>query len=65
MENKIEIYQTKDNQAQVRVQFNNDTVWLSQKMMAQLFQTTVPNINMHLKSIYEVQKGTQKKNYVE
>ena len=31
----------------------DDTVWLTQKLMAELFQTSVPNISMRLKSIYE------------
>ena len=30
-----------------------ETVWLTQETMAQLFNTTVPNINMHIKNIYE------------
>lgn len=53
MESKIEIYKAADNSTEVRVQFDDDTVWLSQKQMAELFQTTIPNINMHLKSIFE------------
>ncbi len=28
-------------------------IWATQKLMAELFQTTIPNINMHLKSIYD------------
>ena len=31
----------------------DETVWLTQKLMAELFQTTVPNINMHLKNIFK------------
>ena len=31
----------------------DETVWLTQETMAQLFDTTVPNINMHIKNIYE------------
>ena len=33
--------------------FEKDTVWLTQKMMANLFQTTIPNINIHIKNVYE------------
>lgn len=33
--------------------FQDETVWLTQKLMAELFQTSVPNINMHLKNIFE------------
>ena len=55
MENnsQIIIYQTEDNRTKIDVRLENETVWLSQKMMAELFQTTVPNINIHLKNIYE------------
>ena len=31
----------------------NETVWLSQKLMAELFETTIPNINFHIKNIYK------------
>jgi hypothetical protein len=37
MENKIEIFKTKDNQTEVQVLFDQDTVWLSQKQMSELF----------------------------
>lgn len=55
MENnsQIIIYQTENGQTKLDVRLENETVWLTQKLMAELFQTTVPNINMHLKSIFE------------
>lgn len=53
MKSQIEIYQAGDGQTQIEVTFEKDTVWLTQKMMADLFQTTVPNINMHIKNVYE------------
>lgn len=55
MENKSEIilYQTTDGATQIDVRLENETVWLNQKQMAELFQTSVPNINMHLKNIFE------------
>jgi len=31
----------------------NETIWLTQQMMAELFQTTIPNVSMHIKNIYE------------
>ena len=51
--NKIEIYQTKDKHARVEVRFDGDTVWLTQKNMADLFQTTPQNITIHLKKMYK------------
>lgn len=51
--NQIEIYQTKDKKAQVEVRFEEDTVWLTQRQMADLFQTTPQNITIHLKNVYK------------
>jgi prophage maintenance system killer protein len=51
--NEIEIYKTPDNRTEIEVVFDNDTVWLSQKQLALLFQNTIPNVNMHIKNIYK------------
>jgi hypothetical protein len=50
---QIIIYQTEDGRTKIDVRLEKETVWLSQRMMAELFQSTVPNINMHIKNIYE------------
>lgn len=50
---QIVIYQTKNGETKLDVRFQDETVWLTQKLMAELFQTSVPNINMHLKNIFE------------
>ena len=47
------IYQTEKGETKLEVRLENETVWLTQKLMAELFQTTVPNINMHLKNVFE------------
>lgn len=54
-ENKsqIIIYQTENGETKLDVRFQDETVWLTQKLMAELFQTSVPNINIHLKNIFE------------
>ena len=53
MENdKIIIYQTEDGQTQIDVRLENDTVWLTQKQIAELFGTKRPAITKHLKNIY-------------
>jgi len=52
MENKIEIYKTTDNQTEIKVQFDADTVWLNQKQMAELFEKDTDTIGLHLKNIY-------------
>jgi len=48
---KIIIYQTKNGQTKLDVLFEYETIRLSQKLMAELFQTTLQNTNMHLKNI--------------
>ena len=50
---QIIIYQTESGQTKIDVRLEKETVWLTQKTMAELFQTSVPNINMHLKNIFE------------
>lgn len=52
MDNQIEIYQSADHHTQVAVRFEADTVWLSQKMMAELFDKDSDTIGLHLKNIY-------------
>jgi hypothetical protein len=51
-ENKIVIYQTEDGQTQIDVRMENETVWLTQKQIAELFGTKRPAITKHLKNIY-------------
>jgi hypothetical protein len=36
----------------IEVRFEGDTLWLTQQLIAELFQTSIPNISMHIKSIY-------------
>lgn len=54
-ENKsqIIIYQTENGETKLDVRFQDETVWLTQKMMAELFQTSSQNITIHLKNIFE------------
>lgn len=53
MQNPIEIYQTQDGQAQVEVRFENDTVWLSQAQMAELFGKDTRTINEHIQNVFD------------
>ena len=65
--NKSELilYQTEDGQTRLEVRLQDETVWLTQKMMAELFQVAVPTINEHIKNIYAegelLPKGTIRK----
>ena len=46
------LYQTEDGRTRIQCRFEGDTLWLTQVQLAELFETSVPNINLHLKSIY-------------
>ena len=50
---EILIYATDDGSVKLDVKLDNETLWMSQQMMAELFQTTVANINIHIKNIFE------------
>jgi len=50
---EILLYQTEDGQTKIDVRLEEETVWLSQVQMAELFQTTKQNISLHIKNIYE------------
>jgi len=50
---QIIIYQTENGETKLDVRFQDETVWLTQKLMAELFQTTPQNITIHLKNIFE------------
>ncbi len=46
------LYQTEDGRTRIECRFENETIWLTQALMAELFQVTVPTVNEHLKGIY-------------
>ena len=50
---RCSVYQTEDGRVKLEVQLQNETVWLTQQLMADLFQTTKQNISQHIQSIYE------------
>jgi hypothetical protein len=45
------LYQTEDNRTRIEVRLENDTVWLTQAQMAELFQTTKQNVSLHIQNI--------------
>ena len=55
-ENKIIIYQTEDGQTQIDVRLENETVWLTQAQMAELFETDRTSIVRHINNIYKVEE---------
>ena len=55
------VYQTEDGKLKIDVRFEGETVWLTQQHMAALFQTSVPNISMHIRNVFaegELQAGS-------
>ena len=50
---EIILYQTEDGKTRISVRLENETVWLSQRLIAELFQISVPTVNEHLKNIYD------------
>ena len=52
-ESKLVIYQTPSGETQLDVTVKGDTIWLTQRQIAELFGTKVPAISKHLKNIFE------------
>ena len=55
-ENKVVIYQTEDGKTQIDVRLENETVWLTQAQMAELFQTDRTSIVRHINNIYRIEE---------
>ena len=53
-QDQIVIYQTEDGQTQIDVRLENETVWLTQAQMAELFETDRTSIVRHINNIYKV-----------
>ena len=49
MENQTNLlmYQTEDGETKINVRLEDETVWMTQKTIAELFQTTTQNITLH------------------
>jgi hypothetical protein len=65
---EIIIYQSEDGITKIDVRMENETIWLSQAQMAELFQTTPQNITLHIKNIYqegELSQGATCKEYLQ
>ena len=53
------LYQTEDGRTRIQCRFENETIWLTQVQLGELFQTSVPNISLHLKAIYSDDELTE------
>jgi prophage maintenance system killer protein len=62
--NEIIIYKTKDKKTQIEVKFENESVWLTQQQMAELFGQTKQNISLHINNCFKdkelIKKSTVK-----
>lgn len=70
VENKTDIliYQLEDGKTKIDVRIENETVWMTQKAIAELYQTTSQNITLHIKNIYEegeLEENSTCKNYLQ
>lgn len=50
---EIIFYQTEDGQSRIQVRLEENTVWMAQASLAELFQTSIPNISMHIRNIFQ------------
>jgi hypothetical protein len=48
VQSQILLYQTEDGQTRIEVRLENETVWLTQRLMADLFQKDVRTVNEHI-----------------
>jgi hypothetical protein len=51
-QSRIVLYQTEDGRTRIQCRFENDSIWLTQKLMAELFQKDVRTINEHLQNVF-------------
>ena len=47
------LYQTEGRQVKLEVRLQNETIWLTQALMSELYQTTQQNISQHIRNIFE------------
>lgn len=66
-QDQILIYKTETGQTQIEVRLEDETVWLSQNQMAQLFDQSKQNISLHIRNIYkegELEENSTVKDYL-
>src|ERR1035437_6314104 len=52
-QSSIVLYQTADGRTRIQCRFEGETIWLTQKLMAELFQKDVRTINEHIQNVFE------------
>ena len=58
--NEILIYQTEDGHTKINVKLEDETVWLTQAQLCELYQTSKSNISEHIKHIFEEEELDEK-----
>jgi len=67
-QSSIILYQTEDGRTRIQCRFEDDTIWLTQAQIAELFQTTPQNVTLHLKAIFaegELTEASTCKDYLQ
>lgn len=67
-QSEIVLYQTEDGRTRIQCRLENETLWLTQAQIAELFQTTSQNITLHLKAIFaegELSEAATCKDYLQ
>ena len=59
-ENQIIIYNTTDGKSAVSLYANDGNIWMNQKQIAELFDTSIQNVSLHTKNILKEQELSQK-----
>jgi hypothetical protein len=52
MAGEIVVYQSDDGKVRVQARLENETLWMTQPLLAELFQTTQQNISQHIRNVY-------------
>jgi hypothetical protein len=68
VKSELLLYQTEDGRTRIGVRLENETVWMTQASMAELYQTTPQNVTIHLKAIYaegEMEESATCKEYLQ
>ena len=63
--NNFILYKTSDNKVSINVQIQDETVWLTQEQMAEVFSKSKPTINEHVKNIYTEKELSEEAENVE
>jgi len=50
---EVIVYETPEGEARVDVRLERETVWLTQRQMAELFDTSTDNVGLHLKNVFD------------